>query len=482
MDLSPWLTLRQVADAAAGGRPDDAHRLLAPLLGQGYRKAVRLAREVAKGYCQRAAKALDRDLPDAAWRDLLAAESLNTGERAVADLRQTLTKVGLAQARAALEAGDPAAAAAVAAGLRERGVQHPELVGVETAAREWAAAAAKADRGEFEPALDDAGKVGARLPAPPAGLDRFRAELAARHRRFLDAVGRAQEAAAGRRWRDAVAAADEALAAAPEYHPARTLRTKAWQAAAPADTTPYPPGGNALPDGRASDEALSEARPSGRALDSDRAAVPRRFLLWVDGVGGYLVCTGSRVTFGQAAAGGGPVDVPLFAEVSRVHAEVSRDGEGYVIEAGRASAGPTATAAPRAVRVNDAEAARAVLAPGDRVTLGPTCQFTFSRPVGVSGTACLKLTSGHRLTPLVEGVLLMANELILGPGPDAHVVIPDAPGRVLLYRSRDGLGVRVPDGRFRVNDRPHDDRAPLPLPAGVETDTLTFSVEPVGRL
>ncbi|MBX9580829.1 MAG: hypothetical protein K2X87_11025, partial [Gemmataceae bacterium] len=119
MDLSPWLTLRQVADAAAGGRPDDAHRLLAPLLGQGYRKAVRLAREVAKGYCGRAAKALDRDLPDAAWRDLLAAESLNTGERCVADLRQTLTKLGLAQARAALEAGDPAAAAGVAAGLRE---------------------------------------------------------------------------------------------------------------------------------------------------------------------------------------------------------------------------------------------------------------------------------------------------------------------------------------------------------------------------
>ena len=303
--------------------------------------------------------------------------------------------------------------------------------------------------------------MGQKLPAPAGGLDRFRAELDARHRRFLDAVGRAQEAAEARRWRDAVAAADEALAAAPEYHAARALRTKAWQANPTADTTPYPPA----------------ARPDAAPADSDRAAVPRRFLLWVDGVGGYLVCTGNRVTFGQAAAGGGPVDVPLFAEVSRVHAEVSRDGEGYLIEAGRAGGGT----APRAVRVNDAEAPRAVLAPGDRVTLGPTCQFVFSRPVGVSGTACLKLTSGHRLTPLVEGVLLMANELILGPGPDAHIVVPNAPGRVLLFRSRDGLGVRVPDGTFKVNDRPFSDRAPLPLPAGVETDTLTFSVEPAGR-
>ncbi|MBX9579564.1 MAG: hypothetical protein K2X87_04580, partial [Gemmataceae bacterium] len=265
-------------------------------------------------------------------------------------------------------------------------------------------------------------------------------------------------------------AADEALAAAPEHHPARTLRTKAWQALAPsADTTPY--GGPA---------PAADATPNGRPADSG-GGVPRRFLLWVDGVGGYLVCTGNRVTFGQAVVGGGPVDVPLFAEVSRVHAEVTRDGEGYLIEAGRSAVAAGATASPRAVRVNDAEAVRAVLAPGDRVTLGPTCQFVFGRPVGVSGTACLRLTSGHRLTPLVEGVLLMANELILGPGPDAHVVVPDAPGRVLVYRSRDGLGVRVPDGRFKVNDRPFSDRAPLPLPAGVETDTLTFSVEPVGR-
>ena len=470
MNLSPWVTFRQAAEAAAGGRPDDAHRLLAPLLGQGYRKAVKLAREVVRGYCGRAGKALDRDLPDAAWRDLIAAETLNTGERCVADLRGTLTRLGLAQARAALEAGDPGAAAAVASGLRERGVQHPDLPAVEDAARDWLGAAARADRGDFLPALDDLARVGGKLPAPATGLDRFRAALADRHRRLLDAVGRAQTAAEARRWRDAVAAADEALAAAPEYHAARTLRTKAWQAAHPgaADTTPYGGPAPALPP------------PDGRPGDSDRAAVPRRFLLWVDGVGGYLVCTGNRVTFGQAAAGGGPVDVPLFAEVSRVHAEVSRDGEGYLVEAGRSAAGPGATAAPRAVRVNDAEAARAVLAPGDRLTLGPTCQFVFTRPVGASGTACLKLTSGHRLTQLVEGVLLMANELILGPGPDAHVVIPGATGRVLLYRSRDGLGVRVPDGRFRVNDRPAADRAPLPLPAGVETETLTFSVEPVG--
>ena len=54
------------------------------------------------------------------------------------------------------------------------------------------------------------------------------------------------------------------------------------------------------------------------------------------------------------------------------------------------------------------------------------------------------------------------------------------PRPVLIYRSKDGLGVRVPDAAFRVDDRPCSDRAALPLPAVVTADTFTFAVEPVG--
>ena len=504
MDLSPWLTRRRAYEAVAGGRPDDAHRLLAPLLDDGNWKAWRAAREVAKGYCARAHTALDADAIGAAWRDLLAAESLNTGERRVVELRQTLARFGLVKARAALEAGDPRAALEAAARLRERGVRHPDLPPVEEAARDWLAAAARADGGDFLPALDDLHRVRAKIPAPPTGLDRFRDAVAARHARLLDAFARAQEATAARRWADAVAAADDALAAAPDYHPARTLRTRAWEAAYPgaaataapdayaatdsyhaAAPAPHPPAATTL--------AVRGSRLSARSITFDTAAhmpdpatagdsaagLPKRFFLWVDGVAGFLVCTGPRVTFGQAVLGGGPVDIPLFADVSRVHAELARDDEGYVVEAGKA-APVDGTDAARAVRVNGRPVGRAVLAPGDRLTLGATCQFVFRRPVAVSATAALELTSGHRLMLPVEGVLLMANELILGPPPEAHVAVPAGAGRVLLYRSKDGLGVKVPGGACRVNDRPFPADAPLPFPASVETADLTFTIEPVG--
>jgi hypothetical protein len=525
MALSPWLTLKQAADAAGQGRPDEAHRLLVPVLEEGYRKAWRVAREVVKAYCQRAMRSLDREnSSESPWRDLLAAESLNTGEKCVAELRVTLTKLGLVQARAALEAGSPLKAIDTLGRLRDRGVRHPDLRLIEDAARDWVLSAEKADRGDFLTTLADVDRLRPRLPCPPVGLDRFRKEVEARHERFREAVGRAQEAAEAKHWRQALAAAEAALAAAPEHREARTLRTKAWQAAYP-ETGEYKasaprhvvaletPTATALPravpvgagsrlssrrtpadDPRRSDHDLRTplhpstpdvtAGFSGRGSppsdgSSERSPLPRRFLLWVDGVAGYLVCTGSRVTFGQAVLEGGPIDVPLFADVSRVHADITRDGEGYVVESGKA-APVNGKEVIRTVLINGSEASRSVLAPGDRVTLGATCQFLFQKPVSVSSTARLELTSGHRLMLPVEGVLLMANEVILGAGPQAHVDVPDLEGKVLLYRSKDGLGIRYAEGKFKVNDTVCTDRVTLTLPASFECNSLTFTVEAVG--
>jgi hypothetical protein len=478
MPDSPWLALRQAEEAVRQHRPEEAHRLVEPLIAEGYRKASRLAREVVKAYVARATKSLDQNNSGPAWSDLLAAEALNTGEKAVAELRQTLSKLGLVQANAALEAGNPLDAIATVGRLRERGVRHPDLGNIEAVAQDWGKASELADRGEFLRCVAELDKIRPRLQCPPTGIDRYRAEVESRHTRFRAAVGRLYDAAEARLWRDALAAADEVLAVAPEHREARAVRGKAWLAAGPVEengktrdpddwgqlagtavTLPY--GGD-----RSSAPGLSLSRSSA----ANASAMPKRFLLWVDGVGGYLVCLASRVTFGQATAEA-PVDVPLFADVSRLHAELSRDGEGYVVESGKG------------VLVNGQPTNRAVLVAGDRVTLGATCQFLFHKPIAVSSTARLELTSGHRLPVAVDGVLLMGNELILGPTAEAHIPIRGVPVPVLIYRSKEGLGVRVPDGRFRIDDRVCHDRAALPLPSVVSADAFTFAVEPVsGRL
>jgi hypothetical protein len=80
----------------------------------------------------------------------------------------------------------------------------------------------------------------------------------------------------------------------------------------------------------------------------------------------------------------------------------------------------------------------------------------------------------------VDAVILMADTLILGPGPDAHVVVPEADKNVILYRSKDGLGVRY-DGDYVVAGQAAQGRVTLPVPGGVTADAVNFTVEPAGK-
>jgi hypothetical protein len=494
MALSPWLTLRQAKEALRNGRPDDAHRLLDPLLADGHRRAWKLAREVAIAYVARGERHLRADNPEAAWKELLAAESLNTGEAKVASLRHSLTRIGLAECRAALEAGNPLHVIETAARLRGRNTFHPELTVLEEAAQDWVIAIEMADRGDFLLANNTVEKIRPRLAGPTTGLDRFQDELRCRHEKFRSAVAKLTVAAEAHDWRQAARCADEVIAVAPNHREARQVQMRAWEVVQP-ETLPYiPANGNndsalvplLTPVAEESVAAFAETRTHPGLVGSKPGQVdphfrpaavvaptltgtglPKRFLLWVDGVGGYLVCLSNRVTFGQATADG-PIDVPLFADVSRLHAEMSRDSEGYILES------------TRGVQVNGTSAARAVLRCGDRVTLGTTCQFIFRQPVPISPSARLELASGHRLPLAVDGVLLMADNLILGPKGQVHVCIPWVKTYVILYRSKDGLGVRAGGCDFRVDNKPYRDRAALPLPAVVSSDSFTFAVEPVG--
>jgi hypothetical protein len=190
-----------------------------------------------------------------------------------------------------------------------------------------------------------------------------------------------------------------------------------------------------------------------------------QFLLWVDGVGGYLVCLGNRVTFGQATPEN-RVDVGLFADISRLHAAVSRDAEGYLLESFREA------------RVNGRSVDRTLLRSGDRVTLGACCQLHFRQPVPVSASARIDLVSGHRLWLAVDALLLMADTLVLGSGAQVHVALPEVRSPLILFRLQEGLGVRYA-GSFTVNGKPCRERATLEPGATIASDEFSLTLEPI---
>jgi hypothetical protein len=444
-----WLAPRQVQEALKGGRMEEAQRLLDQPALRGHRRHGELIRALARAYVERGERALRQDDPEAAWQDLRRAEQLQVSERGTERLRQALSRLGVAQVRALLQAGDPKRASRVIGQLRDQLVRHAELQLLEETTRQWLTAQDQAEQGDFAPAMLAIDRMQRLMLGPNAPLEQWRQTLLQRQRELTGRLGQLHEAADAGRWREVLELSEEVLALAPQHPEAKWAKARAWRAVEPVTVAHRPPD----------PEPPRDVRPE---------ELPERFMLWVDGVGGYLVCLSSVVTVGQSTTDA-PVDVPLAADVSRHHATVTRDAEGgYVLEAGRP------------VQVNGQAATRWVLRPGDRLTLGASCQLQFQKPVPISSSARLDLVSGHRSLPGADGVILMADTLVLGPGEQSHVRLADLKQSLVLVRSKDGLGVRFP-GPFQVNGRRTTDRASLGPAAQVQGEDFSLAIEPATR-
>jgi hypothetical protein len=190
------------------------------------------------------------------------------------------------------------------------------------------------------------------------------------------------------------------------------------------------------------------------------------YALWIDGVGGYLVCLSHRLTLGQAMAEAA-VDIALIADVSRHHATIQRDTEGYFLEA------------VRKVQVNAKPTEKALLRNADRITLGNTCQLQFWQPVPVSTSGRLDMMSGHRFAKPVQAVLLMADTLIIGPAEQSHVVVPEMTLPLILYRQKGGLAARWP-GTMKIAGKQIQERGPFEAGTTLMTEQISMTLERIG--
>jgi hypothetical protein len=442
--LTTWVTLRQAEEALKSGRLEDACRLLEQPEAQGHRRASELMQQLGLAYLARVEQHLQHDDSSAAWDDLLRAEAAGVHSKQLLRLRQELQQRTLRDVNKLLAAGDPQRALKLAELLKDRGVQSPEQATAEELARGWTIAQELTSRGELGQALAELERVGRH---GCDALETYRAELKRKQREFEGLITQLHRALEKGHWREVVHLADQVLAVAPQHPEARKARAKAWRAVEPPTLT----AGTAEPVKR---------------LELPAEELPRRMLLWIDGVGGFLLCLAPRVSLGQATPDA-YVDVPLFADISRLHGYITRDAEGYLLEA------------VRPMRVNQHQADKALLQDGDRLTLGSSCQVRFHKAVEISGTARLEILSGHRLPLSLDGVILMADTCLLGPAGHAHIVVPDLERPVVLFRRKDGLAVQAV-GEFSVDGKRTCDRSNLTSRSTVSGEHFRFSIEPVG--
>lgn len=190
-----------------------------------------------------------------------------------------------------------------------------------------------------------------------------------------------------------------------------------------------------------------------------------RLLMWIDAVGGYLVCLEDEIVLGPA--GDGVADVPILGDVSRRHAVIRRDGEGYLIEP------------HRPVRVDGASLERsAPLSDGSRIELGESVQLCFRKPHPLSRTARLDIFSRHKTEPAVDGIVLMADSLIVGPGTQNHVVCRDWRQDLVLFRQGDALCCRS-KAAYEVDGIPREGKTEIGYNARVTGEDFAMRIEQV---
>ena len=528
--LGHWrIVLRQAEEAARAGRFEEAYALASRPDVTDHHHAVQFRSRLALDLIARATRRGAVDDLAGAIEDLDLAERIGAPPDSLAAARLNLADRVADEVRVDLDAGEPVRALERIEELARHKIGGPSLRRTREIAEAWQSALAEGRRGEFGRAheqLDRAERLaaGAGAIAAQQAVALAKTELENRQKGAAPKVEALYTALSEGKWPQILAAAEAVLVSVPEHPAARQARTRAWQqiaAIGPGAAAQWPQRGaraaqaaatrwrrrrraidgrarpTAEPEGivwlnaAAKQEVRSAPLDSGgnaagrcshapsavthrisappRPLARVETAGPKgRFLLWVDAVGGYLVCLDDRIVLGRAGSDS-HADVPLMGDLSRNHATLLRNGEGYLLQAHHASF------------VNGKPVVdQAVLHDGDVIRLGSTVELEFRQPSPVSATARLSILSRHRLPLAVDGVLLMAETCIVGEAIQAHIPAPALKNPVVLYRQAGALWCRAV-GAFDVDGRTCASRAPLTLQSSVLGDGFSFSLEPLGN-
>jgi hypothetical protein len=386
-------------------------------------------------------------------------------------------RAAAAEARARLEehlrAGELEAALSTAIEVQSLAREEPESSKlIERLAREAAAAIANAlTAGELSRAgrllekLEAVEKSGIEIEPSREALalsdQAARALAGADWGRARIALGRLKRLLPGAAW---IAPAEEKLAmveaalaeiaVGPLGRRASALRGEEGRIAEPLQTVAIARPGPEAPAAAARGEA-----PRG---EPQSPAAGKRFHLWVDGIGSFLLLASDHVTIGRAGSSALP-DVALAADLEGVHAEVLRvEHDYFLIARGEVAAGGR--------RVE-----RHLLADGDEVLLGTRARLAFRLPAKLSATAILELGSGLRLDGDVRKVILLDGHLIFGAAGAAHIEAKLLSGRVVLSAAAGGFRCRAPEP-LEIDGKPGGLEEPVPLGARVAAGPLEFTL------
>jgi hypothetical protein len=454
--------------------------------------AKQLAQQVASKILQRATDRFALGDSSAGWQDLNTADRLGGNGEAVTRLRHQYASQSLAEVRRNLAASQPAAALSRLEKLRQRGFNDEQVRSCQQIAMLMHEAETWTSRGHISEAMTALGRASAVAAQPckePSIMDDVAAQLHAEQARLESVAEDCRRLSAelhaaltAENWGAVLSTADALLAIAPQHVAASQARRRAWKAAGMEVTRlhiggrrPAEPWRQAarLPVAlalQASRLLPRSTRPSSRSSEVDTVAGkenPRRALLWVDAVGGFLVCLDDEIVIGQPSPSES-LAIPILADLSRRHAVIRRDAGAYVIEPvqrtlidGREIKGPF------------------VLADNQLIQLGDNVRIRFTKPHALSMTARLAFESHHKTQPTADAVLLMADSCVLGPSRHCHVRCRNWQRDLVVYRQNDQVFCRA-DEPLTIDGVAATSSHEIQPGARVEGESFSFAWESLG--
>ncbi len=190
------------------------------------------------------------------------------------------------------------------------------------------------------------------------------------------------------------------------------------------------------------------------------------FTLWVDGVGGFLVCCGLKNKIGQAILNS-EVTIPLRGDLDRVHAKIETIEDRHLLHPiGEISIDGTPSPEP------------SLLAHGQTIGLGNSVAISYRKPHPLSSTAVLDFVSRHRTYPWSDAVLIAGETILLGAQSRNHIVCPHWHHELILFRRHNQWHCKSKADVYLDGQR-LTDNACLNDKSHISGEDFSFSVEAV---
>ena len=414
----------------------------------------RLSRKLVRALAARAERQMAAGNLAAAWSDLWMATPIAADQEQddLSRRKNRLVELTIESADAYLQAGKITQALALIHELESRQILDWRADRIARTARLIQSADDAAARGQVR--LTNEQLARARDLRPDLGLLDAR-QRANEHRRaqLKQLTRKLERALLATRWNEVDCLCNEILIIAPNHEVATAARRRLQEHRRREATTPV-----------LIESDVREPEPAG-----DTAPAPGRFMLWIDSVGGFLVCPGAQNTIGSAVPET-RVEIPISGDLRRHHARLRRIEGGYCLEplsdSGQVLVGRKRIDQPTPLDNHQL------------IQLDGGIELVYHQPHPLSSSARLSFHSRHRTQPWSDGILLAAQSLLLGPDPRNHVWCPGWDRNVVLYH-RDGQWHCRYEGRYRIDGRAVRGDAPFEINSRIEGATFSFSVESI---